>query len=57
MNMKRTKVDYNARAIASVRCEACGARVGERCIGSGGHPVMYTHFQRRRAAAEKAGTR
>lgn len=46
----RTKVDYDARARATVSCDVCGARAGEPCVGSSGHPVRYTHVGRRRAA-------
>jgi len=52
-----TKVDYDARAVATVACPQCGAPVGEKCRGAYNKHVMYTHVRRRNVAAEKVGTR
>lgn len=45
----RTKVDYDARARATVSCDVCGVRKGDPCVNHG-HAVRYTHVGRRRAA-------
>jgi len=43
------KRDYNLLARA-VTCPRCGASVGEKCFGT--RLVQYTHFERRRLAAD-----
>lgn len=55
MKTKKTKHDYNKRAVETVSCAFCNAKAGEPCQGSRGYPVAYTHSERRREAAIKAG--
>lgn len=44
------KRDYN-RLARAVTCPRCGAPKGERCFGTT-RLVKYTHFERRRLAAD-----
>lgn len=50
----RTKVDYDARARATVSCDVCGARKGGPCVNRG-RTVRYTHVGRRKRARLRLG--